>query len=452
MLLPYASKVDELRSGKTTPLALYQRHAAAIAAFEEKTKAFAFRREDHAIRVDLETSGVRWAQGAPLSPIDGMVLGIKDVIETYDMPTIQNSPLFKDNWTRRDGASVQALRAAGAVIMGKTTTAEMATTAPAPTRNPHDSIRTPGGSSSGSAAAVGSGMLPAALGTQVVGSILRPASYCGAYGYKPTFGGLNRGGAYDQLSHSCIGVLGASLGDLWAVSQAIVDRVGGDPGHAGVTLSGSLPAQSMPERLVALETEGWERASPDARSAFDEACRRFADAGCLVETRHTSQAIEQLEEDIRGAFALTRRILAWEWRWPLITYAERDRSALSASLLERLKLGESMTLADYRDALARRDVIRARYGDVLATYDGAIALSATGAAPQGMPTGDASMNVAGSLLGVPCIGLPLLKVEDLPLGLQVLGTMDGDAGLFSLAHALEQMWSDIIDRRYSVIQ
>lgn len=445
MLQSYASKLDELRSRRTTPLALYERHANKIGALERETMAFAFLRDDQSIRAELETAGARWAQGAPLSPIDGMVLGVKDVIETYDMPTAQNSPLFGDNWTGRDAASVQALRASGAVVIGKTATAELATTEPAPTRNPHDKTRTPGGSSSGSAAAVGSGMLPAALGTQVVGSILRPASYCGVYGYKPSFGGLNRGGAYDQLSHSCIGVLGASLGDLWAVSQAIVERVGGDPGHPGISFRDRLPARRRPSRLIALETEGWERTGSEARSAFDLSRRRFVEAGCVIDTRRTSEAIEVLEQELSEAFALTRKILDWEWRWPLVTYATRDLTALSPPLRERLKRGEAMTLFDYREALARRDAIRERYHEVLATYDGAITLSATGPAPKGMPTGDPGMNVAGSLLGVPCLSLPLLQVAGLPLGLQVLGAYGNDESLFSVAGALEESLAEVED-------
>ena len=155
----------------------------------------------------------RWRGGKPLSPIDGMPIGIKDIIETIDMPTGQGSPLWKGTMTRRDSASVHALREAGAIILGKTSTTEFAASEPWPgTCNPHDHTRTPGGSSSGSAAAVGAGMVPAALGTQVVGSILRPASYCGCVGFKPTVGGLNRGGSYDHLSQSSQGVLAATLG------------------------------------------------------------------------------------------------------------------------------------------------------------------------------------------------------------------------------------------------
>ena len=150
-----------------------------------------------------------------------MPLGIKDIIETADMPTEQGSPLFIGCRTGRDAASVAALRYAGAVILGKAVTKKFAATEPRGTRNPWDSERTPGGSSSGSAAAVACGMVPAALGTQVVGSILRPASFCGCVGFKPSVGVMNRGGSYDYFSQSCTGVLAASLEDAWLVAVNI---------------------------------------------------------------------------------------------------------------------------------------------------------------------------------------------------------------------------------------
>src|SRR5208337_58967 len=174
----------------------------------------------------------RWRGGRPLSPIDGMPIGIKDIIETADMPTEQGSPLFVGWRTGRDAASVAALREAGAVILGKAVTTEFASTEPRGTHNPWDTKRTPGGSSSGSAAAVGCGMVPAALGTQVVGSIIRPASFCGCVGYKPSVGAINRGGSYDYFSQSCTGLLAASLEDAWAAARETAARAGGDPGFA----------------------------------------------------------------------------------------------------------------------------------------------------------------------------------------------------------------------------
>ena len=212
-------------------------------------------------RVAADQATARWRDGKPLSPIDGMPIGIKDIIETIDMPTEQGSPLFVGWRTERDAASVVALREAGAVIVGKTVTTEFAATEPRGTRNPHDLRRTPGGSSSGSAAAVASGMLSTALGTQVIGSTIRPASYCGCVGFKGTVGALNRGGSYDGLSQSSTGVLAATLEDAWQVAYEIAMRAGGDPGYPGLFGPASAPAPVKPRRLVFLETAGWATAS-----------------------------------------------------------------------------------------------------------------------------------------------------------------------------------------------
>jgi Asp-tRNA(Asn)/Glu-tRNA(Gln) amidotransferase A subunit family amidase len=192
--------VADFAGGNDTPRDLLERCLARLEQFEPAVGAFVC--HIAAARTAADLSAERWRAGRPLSPIDGMPLGIKDIIETADMPTEQGSPLFVGCRTGRDAAGVAALRKAGAVILGKAVTTEFAATQPRGTRNPWDASRTQGGSSSGSAAAVACGMVPAALGTQVVGSILRPASFCGCVGFKPSVGGLNRGGSYDYFSQS----------------------------------------------------------------------------------------------------------------------------------------------------------------------------------------------------------------------------------------------------------
>jgi Asp-tRNA(Asn)/Glu-tRNA(Gln) amidotransferase A subunit family amidase len=204
--IPFFSTAADFAAGSDTPREFLERGLARLEKFEPAVGAFVCH-DIAAARVAADHSTARWRDGRPLSPIDGMPLGIKDIIETADMPTEQGSPLFVGWRTNRDAASVVALREAGAVILGKVVTTEFAATEPRGTRNPWDSGRTPGGSSSGSAAAVACGIIPAALGTQVVGSILRPASFCGCVGFKPSVGGINRGGSYDYFSQSCTGVL-----------------------------------------------------------------------------------------------------------------------------------------------------------------------------------------------------------------------------------------------------
>jgi Asp-tRNA(Asn)/Glu-tRNA(Gln) amidotransferase A subunit family amidase len=319
-------------------------------------------------------------------------------------------------------------------------TTEFASTEPRGTRNPWDTKRTPGGSSSGSAAAVACGMVPAALGTQVVGSILRPASFCGCVGFKPSVGGINRGGSYDYFSQSCTGVLTASIEDAWLVAVNIAARAGGDPGYPG--LQGAFepaPAQ-RPRSLALLQTAGWEVAAPAAHRAFETAVARLTDARIAIVDRRADAAINEVESAIAEAAELTRSINAWEGRWPLNTYRNRDRSKLSRSALDRLAMAEAMTLADYGAAIARRQRSREVHAGLAARYEAVITLAAPGAAPIGLgSTGNPIFNVPASLLGIPALSLPLLSAEGLPLGLQLAGFAGEDARLFAIAAAVRDL-------------
>jgi Asp-tRNA(Asn)/Glu-tRNA(Gln) amidotransferase A subunit family amidase len=432
----YASLAPRFAKGEASPSGELKTRLARLDEIEPQLHAFVHVARESALAAAVE-SDRRWREGRPLSPIDGMAVGIKDIIETEDMPTGQGSPLWAGFETRRDAACVQALREAGAIIFGKTVTTEFAATEPLmPVRNPHDSARTAGGSSSGSAAAVGADILPAALGTQVVGSTLRPASYCGCVGFKPTFGALNRSGSFDHLSQSCLGVLAATPEDAWMVASAIAERVGGDPGYPGLQGPLAMPAARPPRRLAILETAGWTKATAGARAAFAAARTRLAELGIALDDRHTDPDVEALEQAIAQAVPLTFRIFEWELRWPLGAYEKRE--GLSEPMRRRLAAGRQLTLDDYRAALQRRREIRARYAWVATRYDGFVTLSATGAAPVGLEwTGDPVFNVPASLLGVPAISLPLLSDERLPLGLQLVGRAEEDADLMARA---EWLW------------
>jgi Asp-tRNA(Asn)/Glu-tRNA(Gln) amidotransferase A subunit family amidase len=431
---PYVALARQFRSGETTPRAFLESCLDAITRLDPKVGAFLVLNIESARRVADEAT-TRWRDGKPRSAVDGMPVGIKDIIETADMPTGQGSPLWKGFKTGRDSASVHALREAGAIILGKTSTTEFAASEPWPgTYNPHDRSRTPGGSSSGSAAAVGAGMIPAALGTQVVGSILRPASYCGCVGFKPTVGALNRGGSYDHLSQSAQGMLAATLADAWAVARAIAERAGGDPGHLGLTGEVDFSRRTKPARFAVLETGGWSATSEGARKAFEAAKQRLIKAGVAVGTRADDPAIEAAEREIAEALSITRRINAWEGRWPLNTYADIDAGKLSGLSQERLRNASKMTQRDYAALIERRAAARATFARAAENYDAFVTLAATGAAPVGFSTtGSPAMNVAASLLGVPALALPVLADEQLPLGLQLMGGAERDAALFETA-------------------
>ncbi len=292
--IPFFSVTANFAAGTDTPREFLERCLARLESFESAVGAFICH-DIAAARAGADHSAARWRDGQPLSPIDGMPFGIKDIIETADMPTEQGSPLFVGWRTGRDAASVAALREAGAVILGKVVTTEFAATEPRGTRNPWDRERTPGGSSSGSAAAVACGMVPAALGTQVVGSILRPASFCGCVGFKRASAGSIAAAGTTTSAQSCTGVLSASLEDAWLVAVNIAARAGGDPGYPGLQGPSAPPPPRRPRALAVLQTSGWDEAALEARAALQAAMARLDEAGIALADRHADPAIEAVE-------------------------------------------------------------------------------------------------------------------------------------------------------------
>lgn len=435
---PYVSIAADRESGVTTPSAYLAESLARIDDLDPTLGAFVVVNREEALQAADESTS-RWRAGRPISPVDGMPVAVKDVIDTIDMPTGQGSPLWSGTLSHRDAAAVKALRDAGAVIVGKTTTTEFAAThAFHATRNPHDPGRTPGGSSSGSAAAVAAGMVPAALATQVIGSILRPASFCGVVGLKPSHGAINRGGSHDHLSQSCQGAIGATLVDAWAVLRAIADRAGGDPGHVGLLGDVDFSRPVRPQRIAVLETGGWSEASEGARSAFAVLLSWLEDERIELGGRRDDPRIEEVERAVAEALPQSLGIGAWESRWPLNTYADLDSTRLSPDSLRRLAQAESMTQADYGDLLARRHASRTIFAAAAREYDCFVTLGACGAAPLGFAsTGNPGMNVAASYLGCPAVTLPLLQDDGLPLGLQLLGRPAADAALVAGAAWME---------------
>lgn len=436
---PYVSRSAGFASGADSPVAVLEECLAEIAAREPQVGAFTVL-DPLAAQAAAEASEARWQAGAPLSAIDGMPVGVKDMIDTAAMVTGMGSPLFEGYRPRFDAASVQGLLEAGAVIVGKTVTTEFASSHPRGTRNPWDLTRTPGGSSSGSAAAVGSGMLCGALGTQVVGSILRPSGFCGAYGFKPSVGGINRGGSLDYLSQSVTGTIAASLADAWAMARAIADRVGGDPGHPGVTGPLTLPEPRQPRAVALLRTAGWPLLADGARQSLEAALATLRAAGVTVLTAEDCPELAAVEAATAEARALTLAINAWEWRWPLGSFMARDRAGLSPSAVERHERSNAMTQGEYAAVLAQRVAARAAYAALAGRVDAVVSVTAPGAAPVGLgTTGDPIFVVPGSFLGAPGVSLPVLADGGLPLGLQVLGFPQQDAAVFAVAGGMEQV-------------
>ena len=432
-LRSYLAATQAFTAGKETPRQFLERSLELLDYWEPQIGAFVATALP-AARDAADRSGERWRAGQPLSPIDGMPVGIKDIIETVDMPTQMGSPLF-DGWrSEKDAASVRALREAGAVILGKTVTTEFAASEPRGTRNPWNTAHTPGGSSSGSAAAVGAGIVSAALGTQVIGSTIRPASFCGCVGFKPSVNALNREGSHDYQSQSCTGVLGASLADVWQIAHEIVARVGGDAGTPGLRGPDTLPPAQRPRRLAVLETAGWDSASVAAKQQLGEAITRLRSAGVEIRTRQNDDKVAALETDLLNAAELSHRCNGWETRWFLRAMRDRDAAKLSRNVMERAQKYEDLTLADHRADLRERDRLRAVHAALAANCDACITLAAPSNAPEGLSfTGSPEFAVPASLLGVPALSLPLFEVNAMPLGLQLIGFFDRDAEAFAIA-------------------
>jgi Asp-tRNA(Asn)/Glu-tRNA(Gln) amidotransferase A subunit family amidase len=424
-----------------SPRAYLERCLETIDLRESTVKAWVTLNPQGA-RAAADAATARYKAGRPLSSIDGMPIGIKDLLQTKDMPTEQGTPLFKGAQTRMDSASVLALRQAGAVIIGKTVTTELGMSHPGPTTNPFNPAHTPGGSSSGSAAAIGAAMVPATLGTQVVGSVIRPAGFCANTAIKPTFGAIHRGERL-AFSQSHIGVHAGCLTDMWHVLWEMGLRSGGDPGHPGLYGEAGLRTARKPARLIVMESEGWKLMDERVGAGFARVLAQLERAGVTILRRTDNPLIAHFETAIADSLAICRDICGYELRWTLENLVERFPTGLSASMMSRLELARTMSLDDYRRVLLLRQQAQEAFRAIAGLADGLISVSSVGPAPPmnnaakdgGIThtTGLPAFNAATSVLGAPTITLPLMAVDGLPVGVQLIGQMHTDATLSALA-------------------
>jgi Asp-tRNA(Asn)/Glu-tRNA(Gln) amidotransferase A subunit family amidase len=428
-LMTFHDAAQAFRDGSDTPRDYLERCLEKIAAIEDDVMAWEIVNTD-AARAVADEASTRYKAGAPLSLVDGMPIGVKDLIETVDMPTEFGSVLFKDHQPLRDAASVNAMRKGGAVILGKTVTVTFGGGDPARTRNPHDTSRTPGGSSSGTAAAVGGATIPVAIGTHARGSTIRPASFCGTYALKGTFGAINRQGVFsaaDSMDH--LGVFGGSLSDMWIAARHMAKLGGGDPGYPGLFGGDAPPAPKKPARLIRLDTAGWEQTDDATKAAYEDFLGTMMDAGVEIFSRTDDPAIDSYEQVFAEMPELWRSLYRFEFQWPMLQYKERYPDKIPPRLLMGLKEAEGLSQAEYREALNRRVRIRDLHRQLCLRADAFITLSSPGPGPVGMDQGSAIYNEGSSVLGAPAISLPVLAVENAPVGVQILGQFDEDERL-----------------------
>lgn len=398
-------------------------------------QAWAYLDPEHALAQARAADAWR-LEGHPLGELHGVPVGVKDIIDTADMPTECGSVLHAGRQPSRDATVVARLRAAGAVIMGKTVTTEFATYAPGKTKNPHHPNHTPGGSSSGSAAAVASGMVPLALGSQTNGSVIRPAAYCGVYGFKPTHGAISRTGVF-QLSRALdhVGVFARGIDDLALGLEQLVGHDDADPDtrpRARVPFRGiAAEAPPLPPVFAFVKTARWDRATADTRAAFGELA---AQLGGRMEEVELIAAGEE-------AFEWHRFLMEAEMAMNLAREWEHGRDRLSPSLQAQLDRGRAHTALEYQRILRAVPTVVESLADLFAQrYDAIVTPSAPGTAPAGLDaTGDPSFCTLWTLYGMPAITLPLMQGDNgLPLGVQLVGPREGDARLLRTARALAE--------------
>jgi Asp-tRNA(Asn)/Glu-tRNA(Gln) amidotransferase A subunit family amidase len=426
--LSAAEAAGAIARGEISSQQLVEACLARIREAEPQVQAWQYLDEQHALAQARARDEDR-ALGRPCGPLHGVPVGIKDIIDTVDMPTEDGTVLHAGRNPDADATVVAALRAAGAVILGKTVTTELATYSPGKTRNPHDGSRTPGGSSSGSAAAVGAGMVPVALGTQTNGSVIRPAAFCGVYGFKPTAGLIPRGGIL-KLSPTldCVGVFARSLEDVALLAEQLVGHDERDPvtrPRARVPFVATLAAEPpMRPRLALVKTPLWERADAGTREAFGELAEALGE-DCEEST---------LPDKLREAWDWQRTIMEAEMAAHLDAEWQRGRDRLSEPLRGQLERGRAVRALDYQQALGRIPQLNESFEELFSTYDAIITPAAPGTAPALATTGDPVFCTLWSLAGMPACNLPLMEGEDgMPLGLQIVGRRGDDARLLRTA-------------------
>lgn len=401
----------------TTPQERIARTLSTIAAHDGELKSFAAVHDAAGAQRELERA---LAHGGALA---GLPVGVKDIFDTAALPTAYASALYAGHRPRLDAAIVQAVRRAGGVVVGKTSTTEFAFLHPTPTRNPNAPGHTPGGSSAGSAAAVAAGLVPLAVGTQTGGSVVRPASYCGVVGFKPSFGALPTPGLKCfSWSLDTVGLFTAKVAEMAQWSQAIAGR----PWATG-------PLQRQPVVGIAWAYP-WAELSASARQALESAKRRLEAAGVTV--KYTV-----LPDWVGEAFHAQDVIQGWEATRAVADEYGMHRDAISQELRDYLDQARLVTDAQYAAAQATAASARARLGELFDGIDVLLTPSAPDEAPplSANSTGASLHNRAWTLLHVPCCNVPGLKgVQGLPMGVQVIAPIGADALCLQAAAVVEQ--------------
>jgi len=421
-----------IREGSISSEQLTESCLARVREADAEVQAWAYLDPDHALAQARARDADR-SEGRPVGQLHGVPIGIKDIMDTGDMPTEDGSILHAGRTPARDAAVVAMLRAAGAVILGKTVTTEFATYTAGKTRNPRNPEHTPGGSSSGSAAAVAAGMVPLALGSQTNGSVIRPAAFCGIYGFKPTHGLVPRSGVL-KLSRTLdhIGVFGRTLDDIALATEQIVGFDPLDPDtrpRARIPLVASVSeAPPLPPLLAFVKGPAWGRATDETKEAYAELVSELGEHVVEIE----------LPGMVEQAFDWHRTIMESEMAANLDLEWEKGRERISSSLRAQLARGREITALEYQRACARIPLINEGFDEIFQRCDAIVTPAAPGTAPEGLEaTGDPAFCTLWTLCGMPALNLPLMQgANGLPLGVQLVARRNDDARLLRTARWL----------------
>jgi Asp-tRNA(Asn)/Glu-tRNA(Gln) amidotransferase A subunit family amidase len=410
-----------IREGLLTSEELVQSCLEQIRAFEPKVQAWQFLDEAHAL-AQARALDERKRNGEPLGPLHGVPVGVKDIIDTADMPTENGTVLHKGRTPRDDAGVVTQLRAAGAVILGKTVTTECAYFNPGKTRNPHNPEHTPGGSSSGSAAAVAASMVPLALGSQTAGSVIRPAAFCGIVGYKPSFGQMSARGLMPfSTTLDQPGVFARNVGDAAFLASCLTTQRN--------AIAPEIRAARSAPRLAAVRSPTWYLAQPAQRLQFEMDIQRLREAGASVD-------VLEIPGEFDVAVRVHRTIMLFEAARLARPARAVSRAGFSDVLNRALDEGEGIRDADYREALKVRGHLQQSLAQFFDRgYSAIITPPAAGEAPATLEnTGDPRFCTLWSLVGAPAITIPTGKgPAGMPLGLQLVGAAEEENYLLATA-------------------
>jgi len=411
--------VQMIAAGETTCEAVTRDCVARIAARDDVVKAF--------VNFDPEIALAQahaLDRGPRRGPLHGVPIGLKDTIDTFDMPTEMGSPIFRGHRPRADAACVALLRRAGAVILGKTATCEFAGSAPAQTTNPHNAAHTPGGSSSGSAAAVADRMAPAALGTQTGGSVLRPSSFCGIFGYKPTYNSFNKASVWPAAdSIDTLGWLARSIEDIALLTSVLRMETPQPPRKL-----------SAPPRIALWRTDLWDAAQDESKAAVMEAAGQLGKAGATVRDIELPDAFAGLHVVARSTISFYERAACMAFFW------DHHREQLSPQMRHYIENGHKISRDEYVAGLRRIDDCRAALPALFEKFDVLLVPCVPGEAPKGLgATGDPAMQAIWTALHTPTMTLPTHRgPNNLPVGIQLVAPRYEDDRLFACARWIWQ--------------